>query len=98
MNAGGIKVNHAGLEQIANDALGTANKINDRLNQLEGELKHLQSDWEGAQQAAYIQAKGQWDKAIEGMIELLREASKTVHLSNDSYKDADKRGQARFGG
>lgn len=93
-----LRVNHDGLAQIADQAVSTANKINDRLNQLEGELNQLRSDWEGEQQQAYVVAKAQWDQAIEGMVEMLEATAQAVHQANDGYRQADQRGQARFGG
>jgi len=94
----GIKVNHAGLEQIAQDLKTGVKQIDDRLNRLESELKPLQSDWAGDAQQAYYVAKGKWDQAIAEMNQLLEQTSVAVQNSNSEYSAADKRGAAAFGG
>lgn len=96
MSLDGLRVNHAGLDQAAED-LGTAvKKIDDRLNRLESELAPLRSDWSGNAQQAYITAKAKWDGAMNEMKDLLAQTSAQVHQSNADYKAADARGAASF--
>ena len=53
MNIDGLRVNHAGLDQAAQDLYTAVKEIDDRMNRLESELAPLRSDWTGqAQQAA----------------------------------------------
>ena len=92
----GIRVNHAALIQGAGAMRQGVTDINNRLNQLEGELKLLQSDWTGDQQASYYAAKAKWDKAIQEMAALLTETEVAVGRSQDDYKLADQNGAARF--
>lgn len=96
MSMDGIRVNHAGLDQAANDLASGVKAIDNRLNQLEQELAPLKSDWTGNAQGAYQQAKGKWDTAINEMKQLLAETSTTVQQSNADYQAADKRGAAAF--
>jgi 6 kDa early secretory antigenic target len=96
MSFDGIRVNHGALEQAAADLKAYAGKIDGRLNDLEGQLKPLQSDWTGAAKESYHVAKGQWDKAIAEMIQLLNDVSIAVGESNTEYKSADARGAGRF--
>lgn len=96
MSFDGIKVQHGRLDQGAADVMTAANDIVARLDQLESDLNPLKSDWNGHAQAAYQQAKAQWDGAMEQMIELLRAASQGVDASNAEYKAADARGANRF--
>ena len=92
----GIRVNHAGLDQGADDLYRTVKQIDDRLNRLESELAPLRSDWTGNAQQAYTSAKAKWDNAILEMRNLLDETSRTVQQSNADYKAADARGAAAF--
>ncbi|WP_104108232.1 WXG100 family type VII secretion target [Nocardioides sp. 616] len=96
MSFDGIRVNHGILEQAAADLKTYAGKIDNRLNDLEGQLKPLQSDWTGSAKESYHVAKTQWDKAIAEMIQLLEQVSVAVGESNTEYKNADARGAGRF--
>ena len=96
MNLDGIRVNHAALDQAAQDMFQTVKDIDDRMNRLESELAPLKSDWHGNAQQAYTTAKAKWDWAIQEMRDLLDESSQTVYQSNAEYQAADKRGAAQF--
>ena len=96
MNLDGIRVNHAALDQAAQDMYQTVKDIDDRMNRLESELAPLKSDWHGNAQQAYTTAKAKWDWAIQEMRDLLDESHQTVYQSNAEYKAADKRGAAAF--
>lgn len=96
MSLDGLRVNHAGLDNAAEDMYRTVKDIDDRLNRLEQELAPLRSDWTGNAQQAYTTAKAKWDWAIKEMRDLLDETSKTVYQSNAEYKAADQRGAASF--
>ncbi|QZY29332.1 WXG100 family type VII secretion target [Nocardioides coralli] len=96
MNIDGLRVNHAGLDQAAQDLYNAVKEIDDRMNRLEGELAPLRSDWSGQAQGAYVAAKAKWDWAIEEMRNLLDDTSRTVHQSNAEYRAADQRGAASF--
>jgi 6 kDa early secretory antigenic target len=96
MNLDGIRVNHAALDQAAQDMYQTVKDIDDRMNRLESELAPLKSDWHGNAQNAYTTAKAKWDWAIQEMRDLLDESHQTVYQSNAEYQAADKRGAAAF--
>ncbi len=96
MNLDGIRVNHAALDQAAQDMYQTVKDIDDRMNRLESELAPLKSDWHGNAQKAYTTAKAKWDWAIQEMRDLLDESHQTVYQSNAEYQAADKRGAAAF--
>ncbi len=96
MSFDGIKVQHGKLDQGSADVMQGAKDIQARLDELEGDLKPLASDWTGAARGAYDEAKAKWDKAIADMITLLQQASANVSTSNDEYKAADSRGANRF--
>jgi WXG100 family type VII secretion target len=92
----GINVQHGRLDAGSQDVMTAAKDIQSRLDQLEGDLKPLASDWTGAAKQAYDEAKATWDRAIADMIVLLQQASANVSTSNDEYKAADSRGANRF--
>lgn len=92
----GLRVNHAGLDTVADDLGQAVRRIDDRLNRLESELAPLRSDWTGNAQQAYTTAKAAWDRAMQEMKGLLQETSSTVARSNAEYRAADRRGAASF--
>ena len=96
MSLDGLRVNHAGLDQAAEDLYTTVKEIDDRMNRLDSELAPLRSDWTGNAQEAYHTAKAKWDWAIKEMRDLLDDTGRTVYQSNAEYKAADARGAAAF--
>lgn len=93
-----IRIDHAVLAQGAADLRAAMAQIDSRLDQLERELAPLRSDWSGSQQQSYYAAKGQWDRAIQEMKQLLDDTQRAVVRSSDEYAQADRRGAAQFGG
>ena len=93
----GMLVDHAGLDQAADDLRRKAREIDQRLDRLESELAPLRSDWTGRAQEAYLQAKATWDAAMTEMRELLDDTARAVTVSNADYAAADARGAATFG-
>ena len=96
MSLDGLRVNHAGLDTVADDLGQAVKRIDDRLNRLESELAPLRSDWTGSAQQAYTTAKAKWDNAMQEMKGLLQETSSTVVQSNAETRAADPRGAAAF--
>jgi ESAT-6 family protein len=96
MNLDGIRVQHAALDQAAQDMYQTVKDIDERMNRLEDDLAPLKSDWHGNAQQAYTTAKAKWDWAIQEMRDLLDESHRTVYQSNAEYMAADRRGAAQF--
>jgi 6 kDa early secretory antigenic target len=96
MGYDGLLVNHGQLDQATQDIAAAVKAIDNRMNQLESELNPLQSDWAGNAQAAYTQAKKQWDTAILEMMQLLNDTGTTVGQSNVDYHSADVRGANSF--
>jgi WXG100 family type VII secretion target len=96
MELDGLKVNHAGLAQVADELMSVVGRIDDRMHQLERELEPLRADWIGEAQTAYVLAKQRWDGAIDTMRDLLRSTSAQVRRSNAEYHAADSRGARSF--
>jgi WXG100 family type VII secretion target len=96
MELDGLKVNHGGLDNAADDLMGIVNKIDSRMQNLERELNPLRANWIGDAQTAYQVAKQKWDGAIHEMRDLLHTTSQQVTQSNADYKAADARGARSF--
>jgi early secretory antigenic target protein ESAT-6 len=96
MDLDGLRVNHAGLDQAAEDLRGIVDKISARMNELEQDLAPLRASWVGEAQQAYTVAKARWDGAIHEMKDLLSATSRQVRLSNAEYQAADTRGARSF--
>lgn len=96
MDLDGIRVNHAGLDQAAQDLYNKVKEIDTRLDRLETELNDLRNSWAGNARQAYDVAKQKWDTAIQEMIVLLDQTGRTVEQSNVDYAAADARGAQAF--
>ena len=96
MDLDGIRVNHSGLDQAAQDLYMKVKDIDYRMNQLEIELSPLRNEWAGNARSSYDSAKAKWDWAIQEMKDLLDQTSQTVYQSNADYAAADKRGAEAF--
>jgi 6 kDa early secretory antigenic target len=96
MDLDGIRVNHAGLDQAAQDLQQKVKDIDSRMAQLERELAPLRGGWAGQARSSYDAAKATWDRAIHEMAALLDETGRTVQQSNADYAAADRRGAEAF--
>jgi len=66
------------------------------MNQLEDELRPLQSDWTGRAKDQYAISKQRWNTAIYEMLTVLGQTSSSVTQSNTDYISADQRGADSF--
>ena len=96
MDLDGIRVNHSGLDQAAQDLYNKVKEIDTRLDRLESELNELRNSWAGNARSAYDVAKQKWDTALQEMIVLLDQTGRTVEQSNVDYAAADARGAQAF--
>jgi 6 kDa early secretory antigenic target len=96
MELDGLRVNHAGLDEAAEDLTRVVAKIDARLNQLQRELEPLRTSWVGDAQRAYAVAAARWEGAITEMRDLLYSTSQQVTRSNAEYRAADLRGARSF--
>ena len=70
--------------------------IDGRMNDLENELRNLQSDWTGQAKGQYEISKQRWNTAIYEMLTVLGQTSTSVTQSNADYIAADQRGAQSF--
>lgn len=92
----GLLVDHAALDQAAQDLSNAVRDIDARMNQLEDELAPLQSEWTGRAKDQYAISKQRWNTAIYEMLTVLGQTSSSVTQSNADYISADQRGAASF--
>lgn len=93
---GGLLVDHAALDRAAQDLSTAVKHIDARMNQLEDELRPLQSDWTGRAKDQYAISKQRWNTAIYEMLTVLGQTSSSVVESNTDYLSADHRGAVSF--
>jgi WXG100 family type VII secretion target len=94
----GLLVNHAGLDEAADDLMSIVARIDARLHDLERELEPLRTSWIGDAQRAYAVSAARWNGAVTEMRDLLSGTSQQVRRSNVEYRAADVRGARSFGG
>lgn len=92
----GLLVDHAALEQAAQDLSAAVRDIDARMNRLEDELRPLHSDWTGRAKDQYGISKQRWNTAIYEMLTVLGQTSTSVTQSNADYISADQRGAQSF--
>ena len=92
----GMLVDHTALDQAAQDLSNAVRGVDRRMNQLEDELRPLQSDWHGQAKGQYEISKQRWNTAIYEMLTLLGQTSTSVSQSNADYISADQRGAHSF--
>ena len=91
-----LRVEHAALDQAAQDLSTAVRAIDGRMNDLENELRNLQSDWTGQAKGQYEISKQRWNTAIYEMLTVLGQTSTSVTQSNADYIAADQRGAQSF--
>lgn len=82
MSGNGYKMQFGAVDAAGTDLVNGANKIGNKLDEMENNLKPLQADWTGSASEAYVQAKAQWNSALTEMRSLLNDIGRQV--SQDS--------------
>lgn len=96
MDLDDLKVEHGGLDRVADDLMTIVNRVGCRMEELDRELSPLRTQWVGDAQLAYAASKQRWDAAIAEMRELLQVTARQVTQSNAEYRAADERGARSF--
>jgi early secretory antigenic target protein ESAT-6 len=74
----------------------TLGQLNSTLADLESGLQPMLSQWSGAAQAAYSQAKKQWDDAAADLAEVLDAIGRSVGNAHDNYVAAEQAAQSAW--
>ena len=91
-----FQVNYGALDAAAADINTGAANLQNCLDDLEGTLNKLRSNWEGKTQEAYDAAQRQWNQGLEGLKDVLTRTSAAVDSARDNYQSTDQSNAARF--
>ena len=91
-----FQVNYGALDGAAADIKTGANNLQNCLDDLEGTLNKLRSNWEGKTQEAYDAAQRQWNQGLEGLKDVLTRTSNAVDSARSNYQQTDQSNAARF--
>ncbi len=83
-------VNAASMQEGIASLQNAHKSLTDHLDTLESELQSSLAKWDGAAQAAYHQAKLEWDKAARHMQEVVQKMGSVLGQITENY-DANER-------
>jgi WXG100 family type VII secretion target len=85
-----IQVDYAAMEDAAGVIGGSSRTIEQKLEELEGQLKKIQ--WEGADREAYLAHKAKWNAAVADMNQLLAQIGSAVTTAREGYGQTEQAG------
>jgi ESAT-6 family protein len=85
-----ITVDYAAMEEAASAIQNASRTIEERLSELDGQLKKIQ--WEGGDREAYLAHKSKWDQAIADMNQILAQISGAVTTAREGYGTTEQAG------
>ncbi len=95
--SGGIDLTFDSLDTGSIDIKNGAKTIEDRLQQMDRDLKPTKENWQSDASQAYQQAQSQWNKALADMKLVLHQIGQTVGDSNAGYQEGEKKNKGRWG-
>ena len=66
-----ILYNYGQIDQAVADMRAGVNSLNTKLEDMDSELKQLQSSWDGQAKRAYDASKAKWTEGMDGIVEIL---------------------------
>ena len=93
-----VRVDHHSLAFLAEQMVETVRQMDARLDHLAAQLAPTRQTWSGRASDAFTHAQTTWDRELGEMSLLLRAARDRVVRADESYRAADRRGAAEFGG
>jgi WXG100 family type VII secretion target len=85
-----IQVDYAAMEEAAGVIGGSSKTIEQKLEELDGQLKKIQ--WEGGDREAYAAQKAKWDAAVADMNQLLAQIGSAVTTAREGYGQTEQAG------
>jgi|ERR1700730_3169205 WXG100 family type VII secretion target len=92
------RANFGALQQGEQDFQQTYNATRQTLDELASDLQRSLSEWEGDAQAAYHQAKAQWDAASAHMATVMNALGGVIGTAHENYSGAERANSGMWGG
>lgn len=93
-----IRIDYGAVSAAQENINSGETKLRSSLEQMEGDLAPLREQWGGEASTAYQQAKAQWDNALIGMADVLRQARGMLGSTGSDFQQTDTNAARRFGG
>jgi WXG100 family type VII secretion target len=91
-----IAMSYEVLEAATAEIASRSGSMTSTLADLRTQLDAL--DWEGADKAAYEEAKAQWDSSFEKINDILEAVGRAVENAKERYRETEAANAGRFGG
>ncbi|MBO3733666.1 WXG100 family type VII secretion target [Glycomyces niveus] len=91
-----IAMSYEELDAATAEIASQAGEMTSTLADLRTQLEAL--DWEGADKAAYEEAKAQWDAAYAKINDILEAVGRAVNNAKERYEETERANASRFGG
>jgi WXG100 family type VII secretion target len=91
-----IKVDFGSLAQAHADMMATTQKLQQRLDQLENDLRPLVATWTGQAAELYQAKQRQWHNAAADMQTSLGQLGGAVSQSHDAFQQAEAQNASMF--
>lgn len=85
-----IKVDYGAMEDAAQAMSSSSRTIEEKLSQLDSELKRI--EWDGQDREAYAAHKAKWDAAVQHINEILMKVSGAVTTAREGYGQTEQSG------
>ena len=95
MTGSRISMNYETLEAASAEIASQSSAMAGTLSDLRSQLEAL--EWEGADKAAYEEAKAQWDGAFEKINDILEAVGRAVENAKIRYAETEAANASRFG-
>ena len=90
-------VNAASMQEGISSLQNAHRALTDHLDTLESQLGSSLAKWDGAAQAAYHQAKAEWDKAARHMQEVVNKMGSVLGQITENYDSNERKIQSNWG-
>ncbi|GAA3932701.1 WXG100 family type VII secretion target [Microbacterium soli] len=92
----GYKMNFGAVDTAGGDLVRSAAGIENKLDEMERDLKPLQANWTGSASEAYLRAKASWTAALSEMKVLLGDIGRQVTQDSMDARSTEARNESRW--
>ena len=82
-----ILYNYGQIDQAVADMRAGVNSLNTKLENMDSELKQLQSSWDGQAKRAYDASKAKWTEGMDGIVDAVAEARQSAQATDARNAD-----------